>query len=74
MQYTCLEILGEVIYVFHDDPDGPPQELLDVYFAQSILLETSTEEEEFREFDNLDRAIVSAFNVGYPSPVQGESR
>lgn len=25
---TALEVLGELIHVFHDDPDGPPDELI----------------------------------------------
>lgn len=30
-----LEILGQLIYLFVDDPDGPPQELLDKYWDDS---------------------------------------
>lgn len=30
-----LEILGQLIYLFADDPEGPPQELLDRYWDDS---------------------------------------
>lgn len=30
-----LEILGQLIYLFADDPEGPPQELLDKYWDDS---------------------------------------
>lgn len=32
---SALEILGELIHLFHEDPDGPPQELLDFYWDDS---------------------------------------
>lgn len=32
---SALEILGELIYLFHEDPLGPPQELLDIYWDDS---------------------------------------
>lgn len=68
VQYTALEILGEIVHLFHDDPLGPPQELLDVYFDQSETLETQDEVashdgDVVRQFNDPDRATVSAFNV-----------
>lgn len=62
VQYTALEILGEIVHLFHDDPLGPPQELLDVYFHQSDILDTMGGED-VRQFNDPDRAVVSAFNV-----------
>ncbi|WWC87973.1 uncharacterized protein L201_002875 [Kwoniella dendrophila CBS 6074] len=32
---AALEMLGEVIYIFHDDSRGPPDELIDVYTDDS---------------------------------------
>lgn len=68
VQYTALEIIGEIVHLFHDDPSGPPQELLDVYFEQSQLIQPKGEtanpnDDAVRQFDDPDRAIVSAFNV-----------
>jgi serine/threonine-protein phosphatase 4 regulatory subunit 1 len=63
VEYTLLEIIGEIIHLFQEDPDGPPEALLEVFYSQAPLSLASTEEEIVREFDNLDRAIVSAFNV-----------
>lgn len=62
VEYTLLENIGELIHIFHDDPQGPPDELLEVYYSQAPLSPASTEDQIAREFDNLDRAIVSAFN------------
>lgn len=68
VQYTALEIIGEIIHLFYDDPLGPPQELLDVYLNQSELIQekgptSSTEDDAVRQFNDPDRAVVSAFNV-----------
>lgn len=63
VEYTLLEIIGEIIHIFQDDPEGPPVQLLEVFYSQAPLSQDATEEEPVREFDNLDRAIVSAFNV-----------
>lgn len=30
---TALEVLGELIYVFHDDPDGPPDALIEHFLG-----------------------------------------
>nr|ODO02337.1 hypothetical protein L204_01070 [Cryptococcus depauperatus CBS 7855] len=35
VKLTALEILGELIYIFHEDPRGPPQEVLEVYKEDS---------------------------------------
>jgi len=63
VEYTLLEIIGEIIHIFQEDPEGPPEALLEVFYSQAPLSLASTEAEVVREFDNLDRAIVSAFNV-----------
>jgi len=48
-----LEMLGEIIYVFAEDPAGPPQELLEVYT------------EDVASYPGLDGDwdVVAAFNV-----------
>jgi serine/threonine-protein phosphatase 4 regulatory subunit 1 len=63
VEYTLLEIIGEIIHIFQDDLEGPPLELLEVFYSQAPVNQASSEDELIREFDNLDRAIVSAFNV-----------
>lgn len=74
VQFTVLEILGEVIHMFEEDGGGPPEELLDIYLSQSTRKsndEVDRGQEEpavennpplLREFDDIDRAGVSAFN------------
>ncbi|KAJ9113627.1 hypothetical protein QFC22_005935 [Naganishia vaughanmartiniae] len=67
VQYTALEIIGEIVHLFYDDPLGPPQELLDVYLNQSKLirekgLTSDPEDDVVRQFNDPDRAVVSAFN------------
>nr|XP_019050561.1 hypothetical protein I302_00997 [Kwoniella bestiolae CBS 10118]OCF29491.1 hypothetical protein I302_00997 [Kwoniella bestiolae CBS 10118] len=50
---AALEMLGEVIYIFHDDPRGPPDELIDVY----------TDDSEVREGErDSDWDVVAIFN------------
>ncbi|KAJ9104057.1 hypothetical protein QFC19_004191 [Naganishia cerealis] len=68
VQYTALEIIGEIIHLFHDDPLGPPQELLDVYLNQSELVQengptSEAKHDVVRQFNDPDRAAVSAFNL-----------
>ncbi|WWD18112.1 hypothetical protein CI109_102561 [Kwoniella shandongensis] len=36
---AALEMLGEVIHIFHEDPRGPPPELLDVYTDDSEVMD-----------------------------------
>ncbi|BEI87031.1 hypothetical protein CcaverHIS002_0703770 [Cutaneotrichosporon cavernicola] len=31
VRYAALEVLGEVIYTFHSDPEGPPAELISIF-------------------------------------------
>lgn len=73
VQFTVLEILGEVIHMFEADGEGPPEELVDIFLSQSTrktsnadepIADPITEEQlpQIREFDDLDRAGVSAFN------------
>ncbi|KAK8865709.1 hypothetical protein IAR55_000854 [Kwoniella newhampshirensis] len=50
---AALEMLGEVIHIFHDDPRGPPTELLDIY----------TDDSEVREGErDSDWDVVTMFN------------
>ncbi|WWC96777.1 hypothetical protein V866_003651 [Kwoniella sp. B9012] len=50
---AALEMLGEVIYIFHDDPRGPPDELIDVY----------TDDSEVRDGErDSDWDVVAIFN------------
>ncbi|KAK4685530.1 serine/threonine-protein phosphatase 4 regulatory subunit 1, partial [Tremellales sp. Uapishka_1] len=51
---AALEMLGEVIYIFHDDPMGPPQELLDMYMDDSDEREV--------EGPDSDWDLVASFN------------
>lgn len=49
---AVLEMLGEIIHVFHDEPEGPPPELLEVYTA------------DYGDFGlDGDWDVVAAFNV-----------
>lgn len=50
---AILEMLGEVIYVFDDDPDGPPPELLEVY----------TQDVTNQPINDGDWDVIAAFNV-----------
>ncbi len=76
VQYTSLEILGEIIHLFQDDPEGTPVDLLEVFLSQASEHEEVTSfttavpgeqdphvySQYRREFDDLDRAAISAFN------------
>ncbi|ORX34175.1 armadillo-type protein [Kockovaella imperatae] len=44
VQFAALETLGEVIYAFKDDPEGPPQQLLDVYMVNENVPEVHYED------------------------------
>jgi len=44
---ALLEVLGEVIYTFRDDPGGPPQELIDLFVPEQKDWHKS---EEFMDF------------------------
>lgn len=50
---AVLEMLGEIIYVFDDDPNGPPTELLQVYMEDTAG----------HEAIDGDWDVVAAFNV-----------
>jgi hypothetical protein len=101
VQYTALEILGEVIHIFHADSSGPPPELLGYYLDTRRIKEQNDDVEMHEEarapsderivpkmqgeqqdensrskvaevtgsdlppvyFEDLDRAVVAAFNV-----------
>ena len=57
---AALEMLGEVIYIFHDDPRGPPMELLDVYTDDSEIMPG---------WRDSDWDVVAMFNVSSIRPV-----
>lgn len=59
VQLTVLEILGEIIYLFHDDPQGPPQELLQFFLAQDEPQAPNG----WTDAAESERDIVTAFNV-----------
>jgi serine/threonine-protein phosphatase 4 regulatory subunit 1 len=50
-----MEILGELIHAFYDDPLGPPSELVEIY------KDDSDEEEVFA--GDCDWDIIAAYNV-----------
>lgn len=52
---ATLEILGELVYIFHDDPQGPPEELLSIF-------KDDTDEYEVYPGD-CEWDIVASFNV-----------
>jgi serine/threonine-protein phosphatase 4 regulatory subunit 1 len=60
VKLTVLEILGEIIHLFIDDPQGPPDELLTFFLAEEPPEEpngwTTIPAES-------ERDIVTAFNV-----------
>jgi serine/threonine-protein phosphatase 4 regulatory subunit 1 len=60
---AILEMLGEVIYVFDDDPEGPPLELLNAYM-DDIPGSLSVDG---------DWDVVAAFNVSWSACCQAES-
>ncbi|WVQ71214.1 hypothetical protein IAR50_000739 [Cryptococcus sp. DSM 104548] len=45
VRFAALWMLGEVIYVFHDDARGPPKELLDIYRDDSEVAQGDSEAE-----------------------------
>lgn len=57
-----LESLGEVIYTFHEDPEGPPQRLIDLFLGRREDrpgLPTTTAES---IYDDPKRHLICAFN------------
>lgn len=69
-----LEVLGEVIYTFRDDPGGPPRELLDLFAPRGfhwIPEEPSTpgayQDPSQAWFRDPERPIICAFN--YPAVI-----
>lgn len=54
VRMSALEMLGETIYIFHEDPIGPPQELLDIYLDDSEVEEGITDS---------DWDAIAMFNV-----------
>ena len=49
---ALLEVLGEVIYTFRDDPGGPPQELIDLFVPERTDWHKSESEELMDFFDS----------------------
>jgi serine/threonine-protein phosphatase 4 regulatory subunit 1 len=54
---AAMEVLGELIYAFHDDPLGPPEELVGIY------KDDSDEQEVFA--GDCDWDIIAAYNVSF---------
>lgn len=54
-RFAAMEVLGELIYAFHDDPLGPPVEIVDIY------KDDSNEDEVFT--GDCDWDIIAAYNV-----------
>lgn len=54
VRMSALEMLGEMIYIFHEDPRGPPQELLDIYLDDSEVEDGTTDS---------DWDTIAIFNV-----------
>lgn len=52
---SLLEVLGQLIYVFHDDPLGPPIELLRTYTDDSLIMNVANSDP--------DWDVVAAYNV-----------
>jgi serine/threonine-protein phosphatase 4 regulatory subunit 1 len=57
---AAMEILGELIHAFYDDPLGPPVELVEIY------KDDSNEEEVFA--GDCDWDIIAAYNVSLATP------
>ena len=57
---AAMEILGELIHAFYDDPLGPPIELVEIY------KDDSNEEEVFA--GDCDWDIIAAYNVCLATP------
>ncbi|PVG03265.1 ARM repeat-containing protein [Serendipita vermifera] len=61
-----LEVLGEVIYTFRDDPGGPPKELIDLFVPDPSHWEVNTNDNEQDAsavwFSDPERPIICAFN------------
>lgn len=52
---AALEVLGELIYVFHDDERGPPPELIEWYL----------DEHDIGRILDADWEVVASFNVSH---------
>lgn len=52
---AALEMLGEVIHVFHHDPDGPPSELVAMFVDDGDEAEVG--------WPDSDWDIIASFNV-----------
>jgi serine/threonine-protein phosphatase 4 regulatory subunit 1 len=73
-----LEVLGEVIYTFRDDPGGPPKELLDLFVPDPPHWEINQNDNEQDAsavwFSDPERPIICAFNFPAVILTLGSSR
>lgn len=69
VQLAAFEMIGEVIYLFHNDPNGVPNELVNLFLGSPMPTKGETE----RAYDpsdllcNPDKSLIVAFN--YPAVV-----
>lgn len=57
-----LEALGEVIYTFHEDPDGPPQQLIDLFLGRREDRPGSRTNAVESIYEDPKRHLICAFN------------
>ena len=61
VQLAAFEMIGEVIYLFHEDDNGVPDELVRLFMGQPM--DPHDESDNFNEiFSNSDYALIVAFN------------
>ena len=65
---ALLEVLGEVIYTFRDDPGGPPQELIDLFVPEQNNWHKSEELMDFFDSSSSVDLPVSAVLLGPSHP------
>ncbi|KAG6896349.1 hypothetical protein C0992_008845 [Termitomyces sp. T32_za158] len=64
VQSGVLEALGEVLYTFHDDEEGPPRELVDLFLGRRQGIPNGRQGTEALR-NVVDRPLICAFN--YPA-------
>lgn len=63
VQLAAFEMIGEVIYLFHDDPEGVPPELVRLFLGQPISTKNDEERSDASDLlDNADKSLIVAFN------------
>lgn len=65
---ALLEVLGEVIYTFRDDPGGPPQELIDLFVPEQKDWHKSEELMDFFDSSSSIDLPVRSMLLGPPQP------